>query len=129
VTQSSPPSNVSGSLAATRRVRRLAYGCLAAPVAVTALIVIANRLTDGGLAFFSNPSARWTHWFWFSLFGLMAAGLVLLLTLAARRCPRCGNGLFVSKSYQRTATSGAGRGGVNIFARHCMNCGLSISGR
>ena len=128
MTQSTTPSNVSGSLTATRRIRRLAYGCLAAPVAVTALIVIVNRLTDGGLAFFNNPGAAWTHRFWFSLFGLMVAGLVLLLTLPLRRCPRCGNGLFVSKNYRRTRTSAAG-GGVNVFARHCVNCGLSIGGR
>jgi hypothetical protein len=128
VTESTTPSNVSGSLAATRRIRRLAYGCVVAPVAVTALLVIANRLTDGGLAFFVNPGAAWTRWFWFSLFGLIAAGLVVLLALPARRCPRCGNGLFVSKDYRRTTTSGA-RGRVNVFARYCVNCGLPIGGR
>jgi hypothetical protein len=121
-------SNVSQSLAATRRFRRFAYGCVLAPVVVTALIVIVNRLTDGGLAFFNNPAAAWTHWFWFSLFGLMALGLVLLLSLAARRCPKCGNSFFVTKGYQRS-TTGGGRGMVNVFAWRCVNCGVSISGR
>ena len=123
-----PASNVSQSLAATRRFRRIAYACVAAPIVVTALIVIVNRLTDGGLAFFANPAAGWTHRFWFALFGLIAVGLVLLLSLPARRCPKCGNSLFVTKDYRRS-TTGGGRGGVNVFARHCMNCGLSISGR
>jgi hypothetical protein len=121
-------SNVSQSLASTRRLRRIAYGCIAAPIAITALIVIGNRLTGGGLAFFNNPAAAWTHRFWFSLFGLMGVGLVLLLTLPIRRCPGCGNSLFVTKDYRRS-TTGGGRGRVNVFARRCMNCGLSISGR
>ena len=91
----------------------------------------ANRrrfLTDGGLAFFNNPAAAWTHRFWFSLFGLMAAGLGLLLFLPFRRCPGCGKSLFVTKDYRRS-TTGEGRGGVNVFARRCVNCGLSMGGR
>lgn len=129
MTQGTGPPDVSGSLATTRWLRRIAYGCIVAPAVVTALLVIANRLTDGGLAFFADPSAAWTHRFWFSLFGLMGVGLVLLLALLARQCPRCGNAFFVSKNYRRTTTDTAGRGGVNVFARRCVNCGLSISGR
>ena len=121
-------SNVSQSLAATRRLRRIAYGCIGTPIVVTALIVIVNRLTGGGLAFFADPRAAWTHRFWFSLFGLMGAGVVLLLALLGRRCPSCGDGFFVTTGYRRS-TTGGGRGGVNVFARRCMNCGLFISGR
>ena len=72
--------------------------------------------------------ALWTHRFWLSLFGLMAVGLVLLLALPLRRCPRCGNGLFVKKTYRRPTTKLTG-GGVNVFACRCVNCGLSLGGR
>ena len=92
------------------------------------LIVIVNRLTGGDLAFFNDPGAAWTHRFWVSLLGLMAVGLVLLLALPLRRCPRCGNGLFVKKTYRRPTTKLTG-GGVNVFACHCVNCGLSLGGR
>ena len=70
--------NVSRSLASTRRLRRIAYGCIAAPVVITALIVIVNRLTGGGLAFFNNPAAAWTHRFWFSLFGELIPWTLLI---------------------------------------------------
>jgi hypothetical protein len=111
------------------RVRRLAYACVAAPVVVTAFIVVVNRLTDGGPAFFNNPGAAWTHRFWFSLFGLMVVGLGLLLILPLRRCPHCGNGLFVSKMYRRPSATKLTGGGVNVFARRCVNCGLALGGR
>ena len=111
----------------TRRFRRTSAVSLSAPPLVTIAIVAINRLTNGGLAFFGN-GAPWTHWFWGALTALFFAGAILALATVGRRCPRCGNGLFAKATFRQTRRSASSRGGVNVLARQCVNCGLSLAG-
>ena len=66
--------------------------------------------------------ARWTHVLWNALVYVLALGVLLSLLTVARRCPRCGDGFFVTKGYRRATPSGSGTGGVNVFAGRCLNC-------
>jgi len=58
VAQSTRPSNVSASRAANAAAPAPRVRLYRGAIANTALIVIANRLTDRGLPFFSSPGAR-----------------------------------------------------------------------
>jgi hypothetical protein len=114
----------------TRRLRTMAYACVALPVVVTVGIVALNRLTSGGLRFFVNGEP-WTHTFWNGLFYSLLAGVVLLLATVSRVCPRCGNGFFSRTGYNPRVHSGSlgetgARFNVNVFASRCINCGLGL---
>lgn len=127
VDQSASPTEIARSLAVTRRLRWTAFISLFGPPIVTIVIVAGNKLSNGGLAFFAN-GAPWTHRFWSGLFYVLVVGVILSLATVGRRCPRCGDGFFVSRDYRRQRNARSSRGGVNVFARRCVNCGLSIRG-
>jgi len=59
----SQAAEVRRGLRAVRWLRRATWFCLGFPVLLTGLIVLANRLTSGGLSFFVS-GAPWTHRFW-----------------------------------------------------------------
>jgi len=124
--QAPPPSeDAERELAVTRILRRAAFaGLLALPV-VFVLLVVLNKLTSGGMAFFVS-GAQWTKVFWGTLFLLMMAGVVLTMATLSRRCPRCGNAFFASRNYARAGRSSQSRGTVNVFARRCINCKLPL---
>ena len=115
-------------LRALRWLRRATWFCLAFPVVLTGLIVLANWLTGGGLRFFVS-GAPWTHRFWSGLFYTLALGVFLVMLILARRCPRC-RGAF----HHRGPRRGAARlepglhFQTSIFTRRCLNCGLRIDG-
>lgn len=69
----------------------------------------------------------WTRVFWIGLMALMAFGGVLLLFTVGRPCPRCGNGFFVNKFRRHAARHANNRGGINLFAKRCLNCGLALA--
>ena len=113
-------------MAVTRRIRRVAYCGVLGPVAFVVLLVVLNRVTEGATHVFVSGDP-WTHYFWDALFGLFMIGCFLLLVTVTRRCPRCGDGFFVSKGYRRsTANTSTRSGGVNVFAGHCVNCDLPL---
>lgn len=112
-------------LAFTRWLRRAAFFCLLAPVLVTLVLIGLNRLTGGAMHIFVS-GARWTQVFWDALFDALVLGIVLSPLTVARRCPRCGEGFFVTRGYRRTAT-GTRTGGVNVFAGRCINCQLPLA--
>ncbi|MFN8579359.1 MAG: hypothetical protein U0163_00060, partial [Gemmatimonadaceae bacterium] len=60
-----------------RRLRRVAFYGLLAPVVITAALVGLNKVTDGAMAIFVNGDP-WTHYFWNTLFGAMIVGIVAL---------------------------------------------------
>ena len=121
------PEETRRSLASTRRMRRAAYCCVLGPIAFIVLLVVLNRLTGGAMHVFVNGDP-WTHYFWNVVFGAFMLGWFLLLVSLMRRCPRCGEGLFVSKNYRRSSGNMSARsGGVNVFARKCMNCALPLA--
>ena len=125
-----PPAPLSQAdarqLAITRGLRRAAFASLLGLPVVVLVLVVLNKLTGGGMAFFAS-GASWTRTFWSTLFYLMVAGVVLSMLTVSRRCPRCQNGFFVTKGYRRS-TSGPSRGSVNVFARRCQNCELPLKG-
>jgi hypothetical protein len=121
------PEETRALLASTRRIRRAAYCGVLGPIVFIVFLVILNRLTNGAMHVFVNGDP-WTHYFWDAVFGAFMFGCFLLLVSLARRCPRCGEGLFVSKSYRRsTGNMSPKSGGVNVFARQCMNCALPLA--
>jgi hypothetical protein len=75
-------------LRALRWLRRATWFCLAFPVGLTGLIVLANRLSHGGLHFLVS-GAPWTHRFWSGLLYTLALGVLLTILTLARRCPGC----------------------------------------
>jgi hypothetical protein len=120
------PEEIRRTVAVMRRIRTAAYLGVLGPIAFVVLLVILNRLTDGAMHVFVNGDP-WTHYFWDALFGLFMLGCFLLLVTVSRRCPRCGDGFFVSKSYRRsTANMSTRSGGVNVFAGRCVNCDLPL---
>ena len=112
-------------LAVTRWLRRVACLLALAPVVLTIGLVALNRLTNGGMHFLVS-GAPWTHTFWTALLCAFAAGGFLLLLTVGRRCPRCGNGFFVNKTFRASTTRNT-RGSVNVFAQRCINCRLPLS--
>jgi hypothetical protein len=120
------PELVEKQLGVTRAFRRAALFCLLAPIVFTVNIVVLNKLTSGGLAFFVS-GAPWTHRFWSSLFGLMVLGVLLSFLTVGRRCPRCGNPLFMTRTYSTTTTVGR-PSRVNVFAQRCVNCHAPLKG-
>lgn len=119
------PEAIQAQLAAIRRSRRIAYSCLLGPILLIVAMVALNNVTNGGMHVFVS-GATWTRVFWFTLFGILAAGGLLLLGSLQRRCPRCGEGFFVTKHYRRTHKTDR-PGGVNVFARRCVNCKLPLA--
>ncbi len=69
----------------------------------------------------------WTHVFWVVVMGILVLGCGLLLFTVGRPCPRCGNGFFVNKFRRHAAQHSNNRGGINLFARRCLNCGLALA--
>ncbi len=120
-----PPDEIQRRLAAIRSFRLIAYLAVITPVVFVIVTVVLNRLTNGGLHFLV-AGAPWTRTLWFSVLGVFFTGGLLLVACLGRRCPRCGEGFFVSKFYKHATTTMARRGGVNVFSGHCMNCKLPI---
>lgn len=102
------------------------------PVGLTAVIVLAHKISGGGMSFMVS-GAPWTHRFWSALFYLLVAGAFLSFLNLARMCPRCGNGFFQRRGWRpRGPQSQMRRSGmrfnVNVFGRRCLNCGLRLDG-
>jgi hypothetical protein len=115
-------------LRALRWLRRATWFCLAFPVVLTGLIVLANWLTGGVLRFFVS-GAPWTHRFWSGLLYTLVLGVFLVMLTLARRCPRS-RGPFHHRGERRRAaqqTSGA-YFQTNVFTPRCLSCGLRIDG-
>ncbi|MCE9625317.1 MAG: hypothetical protein K8R69_07705 [Deltaproteobacteria bacterium] len=115
-----------------RWLRAAAMFALLFPILLTALLVLAHKLTRNGMSFLVS-GAPWTHWFWSGLFYLMVAGVFLSLLNLARQCPRCGNGFFKRQRLKpEDGLSQMERPGIgfniNGFSRKCLSCGLRIDG-
>ncbi len=106
-----------------RRLRRVAFYGLLAPVVITAALVGLNKVTDGAMAIFVNGDP-WTHYFWNTLFGAMIVGIVALFLAKAVVCPNCGNGFHVMAGFDPRGPEEDNPSGsrINVFSRRCVNC-------
>jgi hypothetical protein len=118
-------------LGPVRVLRSMAIYGLLVPIVLTAVIVLAHKVSGGGMSFMVS-GASWTHWFWDAVFYTFAAGAFFSLLNLARVCPRCGKGFFKREGYHpkksRRSTEPRIGFGINTFARSCLNCGLRLDG-
>jgi hypothetical protein len=112
-------------------LRGMAMFGLLFPIGLTLLIVVAHKISGGGMSFLVS-GAPWTHWFWDTVYYTFVAGAFLSLLNLARKCPCCGNGFFQRRGWRpkksRRSTQPGFRFNVNGFARQCLNCGLRLDG-
>jgi hypothetical protein len=119
-------------LGPVRWLRWMAMFGLLFPVGLTVLIVIAHKLSGGGMSFMVSE-APWTHRFWDTLYYMFVAGVFFSLLNLARVCPRCRNGFFQRRGFRKTGSGSklnrtGWRFNVNTFSRSCLNCGLRLDG-
>ncbi len=119
-------------LGPVRWLRWMAMFGLFLPVGLTALIVLAHKLSGGGMSFMVS-GAPWTHRFWDALYYTFTAGAFFSLLNLARKCPRCGNGFYQRRGFRQSGPKSklnhpGWRFNVNTFSRRCLNCGLRLDG-
>lgn len=124
------PERLRRRLRFLRGLRRVAIFGLSFPVLLTLAIVLAGKLTGGGMRFMVS-GAPWTHYFWSGLFYLLMAGGAAAILLVIWPCPRCGNNFSRRMDYNpHYPPSQLGHTGtrtnINAFGRSCLNCGLRL---